>query len=260
MITAAVAGIIFFSGGFFAGQTVALAIASLFVASIAATAWPIIVASIAVGLAALSVYWFVERPGIENLISRWKGLDKDKIDQLCEDKYVDRETAKIKSLIAGIQNNINLLDKEEKAQAKIGSLELENGYLLAKIKELETTQARSKDLLVAHENAQTRMSQLEEELWQARAKIEILESEKASAQLLLKHTENKVSELSEEVETLKRVKQSQSHEVHLHIDDEPSPSALVLNSMFHSLTKEKPGVDFSTAKQEKSGTLSSWDH
>lgn len=78
-VTAAITGVIFFSGGFFAGQTVALAIAGLFVSSISATFWPIILVSVAVGFAALAVYWFVERPGIENLIGRMIGLDKEKL-------------------------------------------------------------------------------------------------------------------------------------------------------------------------------------
>lgn len=96
--TAATIGIIFFSGGFFAGQTVALAVAGLFVASVAATAWPIVLASLVVGLAALSVYWFVERPGIEKLISRRAGLDPKKIEQLCGDKAVREESENLANL------------------------------------------------------------------------------------------------------------------------------------------------------------------
>ncbi|WP_392538141.1 hypothetical protein [Legionella sp. 227] len=118
-ITAAVAGVIFFSGGFFAGQTVALTIAGLFVATMSATAWPIVVASIAVGLAALSVYWFVERPGIENLISRWRGLDKKKIDKLCKSDVVDEESANLEKAIAdlntGISNLVRIEELEKKA-------------------------------------------------------------------------------------------------------------------------------------------------
>ncbi|STY31038.1 coiled-coil protein [Legionella wadsworthii] len=261
MITAAIAGIIFFSGGFFAGQTVALAIASLFVASIAATAWPIIVASIAVGLAALSVYWFVERPGIENLISRWKGLDKDKIDQLCEDKYVDRETAKLENLIAGIQKNINLLDKEEEAQAQIESLKLENGYLLGQVKELVSTQEHSKELLADHEKDQGIISQLQEELSQAKSRIEILESEKVSDHLKLEHASRQISELSEEIETLQQVQESPKHKVvPIHFDDEPSQSAHVRNSMFHSLRRVKSTGNLLEAIQDKSASFSSFDH
>lgn len=123
MITAAVAGVIFFSGGFFAGQTVALAISSLFVATMTATAWPIVAASIVVGLAAFAVYWYVERPGIENLIRRWRGLDKEKMDQLCKSKVVDRETDKLQNLIEGIEEKIALHRINTTAQSQVQKLE-----------------------------------------------------------------------------------------------------------------------------------------
>ena len=76
--------------------------------SIAATAWPILLSSVAVGLAAFSVYWFVERPGIENLIGRWRGLDKEKVDMLCKSKVVDRETEKLHNLINELNEKISL--------------------------------------------------------------------------------------------------------------------------------------------------------
>ncbi|MCE0721648.1 MULTISPECIES: hypothetical protein [Legionella] len=128
-ITAGVAGILFFSGGFFAGQTVALAIAALFVTTMTATAWPIVVAGVAVGLAALSVYWFVERPGIENLISRWRGLDKKKMDKLCKPDVVKKETEELEELITSINFKIDLLEQHDADQLKIRTLEQENSGL-----------------------------------------------------------------------------------------------------------------------------------
>lgn len=129
-ITAAVAGVIFFSGGFFAGKTVALAIAGLFVATMSATAWPVVAASIAfgitVGFAALSVYWFVERPGIENLISRWRGLDKKKIDKLCKSDVVGEESANLEKAIADLNTGISNLvkiDELEKKASRVDELE-----------------------------------------------------------------------------------------------------------------------------------------
>ncbi|ARB92347.1 hypothetical protein [Legionella longbeachae] len=122
MITAGIAGIIFFSGGFFAGQAVALTIASAFVPVVAATAWPIIAVGVLVGLAAFSIYWFVERPGIENLIRRWKGLDKEKMDQLCKSKVVDRETEKLQNLIQGIEERIELKRVNTTAQSQVQTL------------------------------------------------------------------------------------------------------------------------------------------
>ena len=78
-------GLVFFSGGFFTGQSLALALLGLFCASISASFWPILLVSIAVGLAALSVYWFVERPELEKLVGRWFGRDPEKIELLQDD-------------------------------------------------------------------------------------------------------------------------------------------------------------------------------
>lgn len=119
MVTAGIAGILFFSGGFFAGQTVALALSSLIVATLTVTAWPIIAVSLAVGLAALSVYWFVERPGIENLISRWRGLDKKKIDTLCQSEAVDRETGKLDNLIKDLEQIISMQEDLNQKEERI---------------------------------------------------------------------------------------------------------------------------------------------
>ncbi|AWN75560.1 DUF1206 domain-containing protein [Legionella anisa] len=153
-VTAAVAGILFFSGGFFAGQTVALAIAGLFVTTMAATAWPIVVAGVAVGLAALSVYWFVERPGIENLISRWRGLDKKKIDKLCKAETVKKETEELEELITSITFKINLLEQHDSDQLKIKSLE----------KEVAELKAQKEAALLQAEEAQGIVSSLTSEL------------------------------------------------------------------------------------------------
>ncbi|KTD66617.1 coiled-coil protein [Legionella santicrucis] len=122
MITAGLAGIIFFSGGFFAGQAVALTIAGAFIPMVAATAWPIVAVGVVVGLAAFSIYWFVERPGIENLIRRWKGLDKEKMDQLCKSNIVDRETEKLQNLIQEIEEKIELNHINTNTQAQVQTL------------------------------------------------------------------------------------------------------------------------------------------
>ncbi|WP_131778734.1 hypothetical protein [Legionella bozemanae] len=141
-ITAGVAGILFFSGGFFAGQTVALAIAGLFVTGMAATAWPIVVAGIAVGLAALSVYWFVERPGIENLISRWRGLDKKKMDKLCKEDVVKKETEALEELIASIDYKIDSLVEIKNLKERLSAVELEKNAALLKAGKAELEVAR----------------------------------------------------------------------------------------------------------------------
>ncbi|KTD07499.1 hypothetical protein [Legionella jamestowniensis] len=165
MATAAVAGIIFFSGGFFAGQTVALAVAGLFFTSVAATFWPVLLASVVIGLAAFSVYWFVERPGIENLISRWKGLDKEKIDALCKSKVVDRETEKLQILLNNIEEKINALKDNAALKGKnneltqtVVNLESENGGLLQEVKNLQAQLASLQQSLVGVKPNQTEAS------------------------------------------------------------------------------------------------------
>ncbi|WED43130.1 hypothetical protein [Legionella cardiaca] len=135
ILTAAVAGIIFFSGGFFAGQTVAMAVAGLFMASVAATFWPIVLASIVVGLAAFSVYWFVERPGIENLISRWKGLDKEKIDALCKSRVVDRETEKLQGLIDNLNEKVDLHSRHATSDLQVSQLTEEVSRLRSQLED-----------------------------------------------------------------------------------------------------------------------------
>ncbi len=87
-LTSAIAGVMFFGSGFFSGQSVFLAIASIFTTSVSALFWPILAASFVVGVAALSIYWFVERPGLESLVSRWLDIDEDKINAMVDDQLV----------------------------------------------------------------------------------------------------------------------------------------------------------------------------
>ncbi|MBA3535186.1 MAG: hypothetical protein H0T84_01025 [Tatlockia sp.] len=122
-LIASLIGIIYFSGGFFAGQSLATALAGFFVASAATVFWPVVVASFAVGLAALGVYWFVERPSIDKLVSRWFGLEKDKIDELCDAQKIERHTSKLENL----KNNLSLrqsilrTDTRKNAEARIAA-------------------------------------------------------------------------------------------------------------------------------------------
>ncbi|MCW8397387.1 hypothetical protein OQJ26_01080 [Legionella sp. PATHC038] len=155
-LTAGVAGLIFFNGGFFAGKSVALAIAGIFFASMSATAWPIVVGSIGfgfvVGLAALGVYWFVERPGIENLISRWRGLDKKKIDKLCKSDVVDEESANLEKAIADLNTGISHLVRIEELEKKASRFdELETNA--SRVPDLEKDVSRLKGELILEKQA-----------------------------------------------------------------------------------------------------------
>lgn len=102
IITATLPGLIFFSAGFFAGQTVAISIASLFVAAVAPTFWPIILASVLVGIASLTIYWILQRPGIENIAGMARGLDKEKLDELTSEKRGEQELNELNKLAANI--------------------------------------------------------------------------------------------------------------------------------------------------------------
>lgn len=91
-------GLLFFGSGFFFGQSLALMVASIFVVGVSMTFWPVVLASVIVGLAAFSVYWFVERPGLTNIIGRWIGLDQDKISQFADDDMVQEHKEELSNL------------------------------------------------------------------------------------------------------------------------------------------------------------------
>ncbi len=94
-IVAIFSGILFFGYGFFAGQSLALTLFILIVASPVAAFWPVMAISTAVGLAALSIYWFIERPGLEKLVGRLFGLDENKIEQLPDEVFVNQQQSEI---------------------------------------------------------------------------------------------------------------------------------------------------------------------
>jgi hypothetical protein len=97
-ITAGMAAILFFSSGYFTGQTLALTVGSLFVASIVPTFWPVIVASAAVGLAALVLYWAVYRSSLENLVGQWMGLGRENIEAFADSDVVTQQKQELERL------------------------------------------------------------------------------------------------------------------------------------------------------------------
>lgn len=109
-VTAAVAGVLFFGGGYFAGQTVAMSVAGLFLASVTPMAWPVIAVSVLVGLAAFSIYWFVERPAVQNMIGRWMGLDKERIDELRDKKAAATDAEELDNTIHQVKDKIELIE------------------------------------------------------------------------------------------------------------------------------------------------------
>ncbi|KTD12586.1 hypothetical protein [Legionella hackeliae] len=143
--TAFVVGLIFLSGGYFAGQTVAMALAGLALASVTHGLGVIIAASCVVALAAFLVYWYVERPGIENLIGRWRGLDQEKIDVLCDPETVKKETRALQSLVDGLelqqqllQSNTELTAQKTTLSHQLDDLMQLNGLLTIRASEFES--------------------------------------------------------------------------------------------------------------------------
>lgn len=103
--------VLFLGGGFFAGQSVALFISSLFVSSIISTFWPVFIFSTLVGIAALSLYWYVERPGLNKLISSWFGLNEENVHKLCDKDLIIKETKKLANLESKIINASRLANR-----------------------------------------------------------------------------------------------------------------------------------------------------
>ncbi|MCW8387178.1 hypothetical protein OQJ18_11325 [Fluoribacter dumoffii] len=89
--------ILFFGSGFFAGQSVAVFTLTLMGSAIPAF-WPVIIFSTLVGLAALSLYWYVERPELSKLVSSWFGLDEENIQKLCDEDLILKESKKLNHL------------------------------------------------------------------------------------------------------------------------------------------------------------------
>jgi len=108
---AAVTGVLFFGSGFYSGQSLALGVAALFSTSAAVPMAPIILTSLIVGIASFAIYWYVERPGLENLVGRWCGLDKENIDKLADEELVDAQKHGLKRLEDKITNKIDLQTK-----------------------------------------------------------------------------------------------------------------------------------------------------
>lgn len=110
------AGALFFASGFFSGETLALKIASTLVGPIGPLAWPIVLAGAVVGIAAFSIYWFVQRPQFENSMGALFGLDKEKIAALSEN---GENLSKLQKHMG------SLSERDKKSQHAGSSLDLE---------------------------------------------------------------------------------------------------------------------------------------
>lgn len=116
-------GLLFFGGGFFAGQSVAMFIGSLFIASMLPTFWPVILFSTLVGLAALSLYWYVELADVKKLVSSWFGLDEDKIEKLCNKESIACEKEELLVLKNKLNETLNTANELTTLRAKLHAIE-----------------------------------------------------------------------------------------------------------------------------------------
>lgn len=111
--------LLFFGGGFFASQSVALYIFSLVMTTpVTVTFWPIIVFSSIVGLAALSLYWYVERPELNKLISHWFGLNEENVGKLCDADLLAKEEKKLGNLKEKIISTSRLVERKNQLEQK----------------------------------------------------------------------------------------------------------------------------------------------
>lgn len=110
-LISAMSAILFFGGGFFAGQSVALFISGLMVNTALAAFAPVTFFSTLVGFAALSIYWYVERPELNKLVSNWFGLNEDGVAKLSDKELIAKEEIKINTLKEKINSAIRLTNK-----------------------------------------------------------------------------------------------------------------------------------------------------
>lgn len=107
-VTALLTGAMFFSSGFFMGQS----LAALLLVGVSAAAWPVTLMGVVMGIAAFGNYWFLERPGLEDLVSTWCGLDREKIEQLSDD--CEKVGSKLEALSDLLQDKVEGIQSEQK--------------------------------------------------------------------------------------------------------------------------------------------------
>ena len=112
-----VAGLLFFGSGFFAGQSVGAFLLGLVMVSATPTFLPVVLFSVLVGLAAFSLYWYVEKVGLQQLISGWFGLDEEKIEKLCGQGELEKQAEKLNNLKEKIIDTAELKNENQKFKA-----------------------------------------------------------------------------------------------------------------------------------------------
>ena len=152
-ITAVMTAMLYFSGGYFAGQTLALNIATLmFGTTITAASFPVLIASLLVGFSAAIVYWFVQRPGLENLVGHCVGFDKENIEIFTDKEIVDEQKRELSVLSRHIDKEDKRHQREELAEQNRQRREAVAESALAQAKEAlsKATEIRLPSLANCH--------------------------------------------------------------------------------------------------------------
>ncbi|MBL7481795.1 hypothetical protein [Legionella bononiensis] len=111
-----VAGLLFFGSGYFAGQSVAVFVLSLFMTAVTPAFFPIVLFGIGIGLAAFCLYWNVERVGVKKLISTWFGLDEENIEKLCDSENLANQERKLENLQKHVSSTKALITEVSELQ------------------------------------------------------------------------------------------------------------------------------------------------
>ena len=109
----------YFSGGFFGGQSLAMTLLSLGGVTATALSPPVLLTSVFLGVAAMSIFWFFERPGVENLVGQWVGLDQDKIEQLSSETTINHIESQLNLLKAKIEKQSELVAFRSQSQQTV---------------------------------------------------------------------------------------------------------------------------------------------
>jgi hypothetical protein len=141
LIFSGIASVLFFGGAFSTGESVSLFILGLFMSSVSPLSAPVLLFGLALGLAAFTLYWCVEFPDLNSLVSGWFGLEEDRIAVLRDKKLFAHEENKLILLKEKIMSMLRLKRKLSNMNSSESSSEEEMSH-----KEVpqETSQTQSK--------------------------------------------------------------------------------------------------------------------
>jgi hypothetical protein len=111
LIFSGIASLLFFGGSFCTGQSASLFILSFFMSSVSPLSIPVLLFSLVLGMAAFTLYWYVQFPDLNSLVSGWFGLDDSRIAVLCDKKLFAHEEDKLTLLKQKIQSMLHLKSK-----------------------------------------------------------------------------------------------------------------------------------------------------